>query len=122
MTTDKIESTNEAWEDRLLGADEAFVAVAENVDASAIDEALGLKMISIRLEQSLIDDFKAIATINNMGYQTLMRQALKRFAESEKKLIAIEMANRRAAEAAESSVDQSIRSSRKPPSKPKKAA
>ena len=85
MTTDKIESTNEAWENRLLGADEAFVAVAENVNESAIDEALGLKMISIRLEQSLIEDFKAIATINNMGYQTLMRQALKRFAESEKK-------------------------------------
>jgi hypothetical protein len=98
MTTRKIESTSEAWEDRLLGADEAFVKVAENVNQVAIDESLGLKMISIRLEQSLIEDFKAIATINNMGYQTLMRQALKRFAESEKKLISIDMENRRKAE------------------------
>lgn len=32
MTAEKIESTPEAWEDGLLGADEAFVAVAENVD------------------------------------------------------------------------------------------
>lgn len=98
MTTEKIESTSDAWENRLLGADEAFVSVVENVNQAAIDESLGLKMISIRLEQSLIEDFKAIATINNMGYQTLMRQALRRFAEGEKKLIAIDMNNRRIAE------------------------
>lgn len=99
MTTEKIESTVEAWEDRLLGADEAFVNVAKDVNQTSIDEALGLKMISIRLEQSLIDDFKAIATLNNMGYQTLMRQALKRFTEGEKKFIASEMEARRVAEA-----------------------
>lgn len=126
MTTDKIESTNEAWENRLLGADEAFVAVAENVNESAIDEALGLKMISIRLEQSLIEDFKAIATINNMGYQTLMRQALKRFAESEKKLIAIDMDNRRRAEAEQvmTAAAESVQkmAKRPAPSRQKKAA
>lgn len=94
----KIEGTEEAWDDRLLGADEEFVAVSRE-DEHEINEELGLKMISIRLEQSLIEDFKAIATINGLGYQTLMRQALKRFAESEKKLIVRELASQMAAEA-----------------------
>ncbi len=85
----KITGTPEAWDDRLLGADEQYaVAVGPEHDV-AVDEALGLKLISIRLPESLIDDFKNIATINGgMGYQTLMRQVLKRFAASELKMIA----------------------------------
>jgi activator of HSP90 ATPase len=52
-------------------------------------------LISIRLPESLIEDFKNIATIRcgAMGYQTLMRQVLKRFATSELKMIAREMAD-----------------------------
>ena len=95
MTSNKIESTSEAWEDRLLGASDEFASVAE-IDNDAIDESLGLKMISIRLEKALIEDFKFIASLNNgMGYQTLMRQALKRFVVGEKKQIAIAIANRK---------------------------
>lgn len=87
--TKKITSTPEAWDERLLGADEQFVAPAEADADSAVDDALGLKLISIRLPNSLIEDFKNIATINGgMGYQTLMRQVLKRFAASELKMIA----------------------------------
>jgi hypothetical protein len=84
----KIRGTPEAWDERLLGADEQYVAVADA--DSSIDDALGLKLISIRLPGSLIEDFKNIATINGggMGYQTLMRQVLKRFAASELKMIA----------------------------------
>ena len=87
--TKKIINTPEAWDERLLGADEQFVAVAEADADGAVDDALGLKLISIRLPNSLIEDFKNIATINGgMGYQTLMRQVLKRFAASELKMIA----------------------------------
>ena len=85
-TTKKIEGTIEAWDSRQLGADEAYVAVAD-VDEAAIDESLGLQMISIRLQKSLIDDFKQIAKLHGIGYQPLMRQVLSRFAESEKKLL-----------------------------------
>ncbi len=87
--TKKIISTPEAWDERHLGADEQFVAPAEADADSAVDDALGLKLISIRLPNSLIEDFKNIAIINGgMGYQTLMRQVLKRFAASELKMIA----------------------------------
>jgi hypothetical protein len=55
-----------------------------------IDEALGLQMISIRLEQDLIESFKLLGTKYDMGYQPLMREALKRFVEGEFKMIASE--------------------------------
>jgi hypothetical protein len=45
------------------------------------------------LERQLIDSFKAIATIYGMGYQPLMRQALKRFAECEMKRIVLDQAD-----------------------------
>lgn len=82
----KIPDTEEAWENGQLGRDEAHVVVDTGDDLRDLDERLGLKAISIRLEKSLIDDFKKLAYLNNgMGYQTLMRQALKRFAECEMK-------------------------------------
>lgn len=96
MKTKKIPGTFEAWENRELGADEQYAAPApSSVELdSQIDEALALRMISIRLPETLIEDFKNIATVRGgvMGYQTLMRQALKRFAASELKMIAREMA------------------------------
>ena len=81
---------DEQWDSRELGADENFVEVVE-LDASqqkAIDEAVGLQMISIRLPKSLIDDFKFLGDVHNLKYQTLMRQSLARFAEYEMKTLA----------------------------------
>ncbi len=94
MTT-KIASTPEHWEDRSLGADTKFSAKDSGADAEAVakqvDEALGLKMISIRLPEQLIDDFKTIAAVSGgMGYQTLMRQVMKRFVNAELKRLARE--------------------------------
>jgi hypothetical protein len=57
---------------------------------SQIDDALGLQMISIRLEKDLIESFKLLGTKYDLGYQPLMREALKRFVEGEFKIIASE--------------------------------
>lgn len=73
-----------AWEDGTLGQDENYVAVAEPNEA-AVNSSLGLQPISIRLEKSLIEDFKLIAEFHGLSYQPLMRQALRRFAEGEKR-------------------------------------
>jgi len=88
----KISGTPEAWEDGFLGREEEFVRVSKNVDDAALHEAAGLQPISIRLQKSLIDDFKMIAEINGIGYQPLIRQVLKRFADAEKKQILRERA------------------------------
>lgn len=101
----KIPGTEEAWESGRLGADEKHVSQlsAEELarEAELIDDSLGLQPISIRLEKSLIDDFKSIATINGLAYQTLMRQALKRFADCEKKRILSQLAAEAAVKKAE---------------------
>lgn len=104
-TIPAIEDTEEAWLSGALGNDEEFVVVAPtNMEIEAtINDHLDLQPISIRLEKSLIEDFKLIASMNGMGYQPLMRQTLKRFADCEKKRILREAASdmmekRRAAE------------------------
>ena len=114
----KILGSDEAWESGLLGNSEdntVSLSDAEQMEIdSAVNESLGLCPISIRLERSLIEDFKNIATINKLGYQTLMRQALKRFAECEKKrlvgLMAAEMESRaEASKKASEEVRKSVR-------------
>jgi hypothetical protein len=86
---EKIPSTDEAWESGQLGRDEEFVKRLD-VDERherALDESLGLQLISIRLPKALIEDFKLIAKLNGIGYQPLIRQVLLRFAEGEKRQI-----------------------------------
>jgi uncharacterized protein (DUF4415 family) len=117
--TAKIEDTAEAWESGALGRDPAFARVASPETQKAVDDALGLQAISIRLDKSLIDDFKTIAKIHGIGYQPLMREALKRFAESEYKRIAIQLHNE---QAALSGNKEQVDCSPSDPSQAKKAA
>lgn len=86
MSNDKkIENTAENWENGLLGLDPDHVGVADDINQKSIDSAFDLQPISIRLEKALIDDFKAFSRVYGVGYQPLIRQVLKRFADGEKK-------------------------------------
>ena len=96
-----VNGTDEAWETGALGRDEEFVRVSDDVDSNAIDEALELQMISIRLQKSLIEDFKKLGKLNGIGYQPLMRQALMRFAEGEKRMLLTRAVNQAAQEMTE---------------------
>jgi predicted DNA binding CopG/RHH family protein len=84
--TAPIPSSDEAWDTGKLGRHDDFARKVE-LNENEIDAALELQLISIRLPKSLIEDFKMIAQFNNMGYQPLMRQILKRFADGEKRQI-----------------------------------
>lgn len=84
---EKIPTSDEAWDAGELGEDFEHAEVLKEDIESQIDEALELQSISIRLQKSLIEDFKAIASLNGVGYQPLMRQVLNRFADCEKKRI-----------------------------------
>ena len=84
---DKIKSTSEAWESGELGQDEKYVKKVD-ADENALDEALELQMISIRLQKSLIDDLKNFAQLEGLGYQPLIKRVLQRFVDGEKKRIA----------------------------------
>lgn len=75
----RIKDTTEAWDDRSLGADEAHVSVADEAHETALDDALGLQSISIRLPRQLISQYKLIGHFHGIGYQPLMRDVLLRF-------------------------------------------
>lgn len=83
-------NTSDPWETGELGnsLDHAVVA-----DDTKLDAALGLKMISIRLDESLIAELKMIAALQGVGYQPLIRDVLKRFTAAEMKQLLIERFN-----------------------------
>lgn len=88
MTKPSIPGTDEAWDDETLGADPAYMKVADEKTTSAIDAAAGTQLISIRIPNSMVDAFKAIAAANKgIGYQTLMKQILQRFIDGEMKRV-----------------------------------
>jgi hypothetical protein len=94
--TSKIVSSDEAWDERGLGADPNFVRRSEGVDETRLNDAAGLVAVSIRLQKALIEDFRFIAELSgDIGYQTLMRQVLNRFADCEKKRILREVVEAR---------------------------
>ncbi len=86
-----LKNTAESWECGDLGRDEKFVRAVPKKIADQIDGALDLQMISIRLSKDLIQIYKLLGLKHGMGYQPLMREALKRFADGELKMIAKEM-------------------------------
>lgn len=85
--SEAIEGTDTAWDDGVLGQDEKYVKKASNEEEIKLEDALGLHLISIRLQKQLIEDLKFIATAHGIGYQPLMRDILNRFVVSEKRLI-----------------------------------
>lgn len=116
----KIPASDEAWEEGQLGNDKDHAKVAtENIEAK-IDESLELQLISIRLQKSLIEDFKFIATLNGIGYQPLMRQVLHRFVDCEKKRILREKASEMHAQVKKAR--ESIKGEGEPPTRQKRAA
>ncbi|PRC94668.1 hypothetical protein [Solimicrobium silvestre] len=90
MSKKKIEGTVEAWESGELGSSIEHARVAPPEIAKAVDEAMGMQAISIRLQNDLIEEFKLIAGRYGIGYQPLMRKALTEFARTELRKLAFE--------------------------------
>ena len=83
---------DEKWDSRELGADIKFARRAPEELERQVDEALDLKLISIRLPNSLIETFKLLASIEGVGYQPLIREVLLRHADAELKSLSREIA------------------------------
>ena len=77
MPTPKV--SDRAWDDRKLGADEEHVVRADAMHEAALDAALEMQSISIRLPKQLIRQYKMIAAHHGVGYQPLMRDVMARF-------------------------------------------
>ena len=79
MANPKKKYGPDAWDTGELGRDAQFVTVADASHDAALDEALGLQSISIRLPKELISQYKLISHFHGVGYQPLMRDVLQRF-------------------------------------------
>ncbi len=80
-------NTKQAQDGRTLGAAAEFVGVADASHEQALEDALELQAISIRLPKELIRNYKLIAEFHGVGYQPLMRDVLQRFVAAELKHI-----------------------------------
>jgi len=87
----KVPSTDEAWDTGALGDSAENAKQAPAQIEARVDELLDLQMISIRLPREMIDDYKYLSKRAGLKYQTLMKQALQRFAVAEMKCIADDM-------------------------------
>lgn len=104
LTQGKIEDTADAWEPNgQLGNDAEFAQAAPDDVSAAVDSALGLQPISIRLQRGLLDTLKSLAQLNGLGYQPLIRQVLTRFVDCELKALLKERLESEAAERAAAS-------------------
>ena len=92
MTKARKAGSVEAWVSGKLGENAISARVVSQETTQAINDALGLQMISIRLPKSVIEDFKVIAQIEGVGYQSLMRASLIRLAVCEPKPLALSAA------------------------------
>lgn len=78
-TRKKIESTDQAWDEGSLGRSMEHARAAGAEHEEALESALELQAISIRLPKQMIDQFKLVAHFHGVGYQPLMRDVLARF-------------------------------------------
>ena len=103
----RIKNTEQAWDERVLGAEENYVAVADASHELALEDALQLQAVSIRLPRELIKQYKLIGLFHGKGYQPLMRDVLARFVPHELKEI-LEQEAKKAQKAAEARADESL--------------
>ena len=106
MAKSKIEGSAQAWETGRLGRNVKHAMRAPPEIEAAFDPPLGMQMISIRLPKDLIDDFRKLAEIRGVGYQPLMREALRQFVSAEHRRIVTDYGNLKASKAVENATEK----------------
>ena len=71
-----IPGTAENWDNRVLGSDEAFVNVASPEVNSAVDAALGLVTVKLRMGKADVDKLEALAKEKGLILQAYIKSVL----------------------------------------------
>lgn len=108
MTTATADKEN-AWDDGDLGREEQYVSRLNDSHEAALDEALEMQSISIRLPKQLVKQYKLIAAYHGVGYQPLMRDVMQRFVSGALKEIFEEEQKKAAAVAKEPMIPESLK-------------
>lgn len=83
----KTRGSADNWENGKLGLSHETAVVASEEETAAVERAVGMQLISMRLPKDLIGLLKEIAKHHGIGYQPMVRDLLTRFATSEIKNI-----------------------------------
>lgn len=77
----------EKWEKGELGLSPEHTRISRDEEDHALDDAMGMQPISIRLQKKLIADLKRVAGHYDVGYQPMVRDLLNRFVQAELKMM-----------------------------------
>lgn len=77
----EITNPEDLWDKRFLGCNISFVGLAPESDDSKVDSALDICSVSIRVQNSLIEELKVIAQSKKINYYFLIRQVLQQFVD-----------------------------------------
>lgn len=84
---ERFDADSELWETRQLGASAEHAKPVSDEEDKAIDDAMGLHLLSFRIQKTVIEQLKQLAKLEGIGYQPLMRQVLTKYVrENEHKL------------------------------------
>ena len=83
MSTSNQTTGRQPWEGLDDDLTDDVVSALSFEEVKAIDESIGMQMISIRLQRQLLTLLKEIAKHHGIGYQPMVRDLLQRFAYSE---------------------------------------
>jgi hypothetical protein len=76
---EQFDKGTDLWESGKLGASAKHAKPISRKQEQAFDDALGLQLISVRIQRSLIEQLRGLAKLEGMGYQTFMRQILTNY-------------------------------------------
>jgi len=85
MSKQQVKTNSNKWDTRELGASLEHVGVVPVAEELAMDDALGLQLVSVRLQKTLIKDLKELAASEGLGYQPYLRQILTKHVRNQKK-------------------------------------
>lgn len=76
---EKFDKDNELWDSKQLGASSEHAVPATEEDEKALDDAMGLQLLSFRIQKSIIEQLKQLSKLEGIGYQPLMRKVLTEY-------------------------------------------
>ena len=106
---EELTADAELWDSRQLGASAKHMKVVSDEEQRDIEDGLGLHMISLRLNKTLIEQFKELAKLEGIGYQPLIRNVLNQYAENNKHRLDSLLSASQAAKKAEKLFTQAIK-------------
>lgn len=78
---DELSADHERWDNRELGASERHTRILSDEDEKFIDDGLGLQLVSIRLNKTLIEQLQGLSKLEDFGCEALIRQVLTKYAK-----------------------------------------